>query len=100
MLNYETILFIIKYLAVLVLFIYTIKTKRTEMLYKAVVITFIAFSLMIIVNLLFSIFKSTESKTTFYQINGIDFLLIFLTLNLFLYKKGGISNKNKNDGDF
>jgi hypothetical protein len=85
--NYGIILFLVKYIVCLVLLYYTNKTKRTELLFKAVVITFITFSIMIIANLLLAIFKGVESSHPFYEINGIDFISIVLIINLFL-KKG------------
>jgi hypothetical protein len=87
MLNYGIIIFIIKYLVCLGLFYYTIKTKRTEFLYKAIGITFIAISLMIIVNFLLLTFNYIKSEVPFYYSNFIDFVSIVLIVNMFLYKK-------------
>lgn len=98
MLNYETILFFIKYLICLGLFYYLIKTKRAELLFKAFGVTFIAFSLIVIINFLLSTFNSIESKAPFYEINFIDFISIVLILNLFLHKrKASVINSNKRD---
>jgi hypothetical protein len=87
MLNYGIIIFIIKYLVCLGLFYYTIKTKRTEFLYKAIGITFIAISLMIIVNFWLLTFNYIKSEVPFYYSNFIDFVSIVLIVNMFLYKK-------------
>jgi hypothetical protein len=86
MLNYGIIFFIIKYLVCLGLFYYIIKTKRTELVFKSVGITFIAFSIIVIINLLLSIFDFIESHAPFYEINFIDFISVVLIINLFLHK--------------
>lgn len=85
--NYEVIIFIAKYIICLVLLYYTIKSKKTELLYKAIIGTFATFSIVIILNLLLTYLKNIESKVPFYYINFIDFISIALIVNLFLYKK-------------
>ncbi len=87
MLNYGIIFFFFKYLVCLGLFYYIIKTKQTELLFKAIGITFIAFSIIVIINFLLSIFKYIESNIPFYEINFVDFISIVLIINLFLYKR-------------
>jgi hypothetical protein len=87
MLNYGIIFFFIKYFICLGLFYYTIKTKRTELLFKAIGLTFIAFSIIVIINFLLATLKYVESNVPFYEINFIDFISIVLILNLFLYKR-------------
>ena len=88
--NYGIILFLVKYLVCLALLYYTNRTKSTELLFNAVVKTFIFFSIIIIANLLLSIFKGSEGNVPFYDINGIDFILIVLIINLLLKKRNSI----------
>ncbi len=87
MINYSILIFIIKYIVCLVLFYLTIKTKRTETLFRAFLAAFIVSSFILGVNFLISFLKEISGQTPFYYFNFIDFVSLTLLGNFFIKKK-------------
>ena len=85
-LSYPSFFFFLKYVICLWLIIDLTKKKKVGTLFKSILLTFIGFSIVIFVNLIFSIFTKNHSEFPFYYINFIDFILVSLLLNKFLLK--------------
>lgn len=93
--NYETIVFVIKYLACIIMMIHLFKTKIWAQFPQALSVSFIGFSVVIVVNLIISIFKQSQLNQPFYYISFIDFILIVLILNYLLNKRSEKKQKAK-----
>lgn len=88
--NYGVIIFLIKYLVCTILLIDLYKQNRLKRLIQAIIITFSALSINILVNYFLSLNK--ENLNQFYYINFIDFISITLIVNLLISKKGPHNN--------